>query len=101
MAVYPESVSPQLPQHARDLLARYIAARNFAHDLRPLQGPGFVGLDIGVDADDATIQSVVQAFVREWLDASSFHPDAWPPVVIRAPQEAEARLAPVASDKYT
>jgi multidrug efflux pump len=101
VAVYPESISPQLPQHARDLLARYIAARNFAHDLRPLQGPGFVGLDIGVDADDATILGVVQAFVREWLDASSFHPDAWPPVVIRAPQEAEARLAPVASDKYT
>src|SRR4029450_10846538 len=101
VAVYPESVSPQLPQHARDLLARYIAARNFAPDLRPLQGPGFVGLDIGVDADDATILGVVQAFVREWLDASSFHPDAWPPVVIRAPQEAEARLAPGARDKYT
>jgi multidrug efflux pump subunit AcrB len=101
VAVYPESISPQLPLHTRDLLARYITERNFARDLRPLQGSGFVGLDLEVDADDATILGFVQAFVRERLDASGFHPDAWPAVVIREPQEAETRLALVASDKYT
>src|SRR5262245_61815429 len=70
VAVYPASISPQLPQHTRDLLARYMAERRFAHDPHPLQGAGFVGLDIGVEADDATILDVVHAFIREQLGTS-------------------------------
>ena len=65
VAVYPESVSPQLPQHARDLMARYIAARNFAQTSAPCRGLGLLGSISAMDADDATILGVVQAFVRE------------------------------------
>src|SRR5712691_4206234 len=91
VVAYPQSISPQIPQHARDILASYTTERHFAQDLRPLQGPGFVGLDVGVDADDAAILSFVQTFVRERLGTSGFHPDVWPVVVIRDPQEAETK----------
>ena len=53
VVAYPQSISPQIPQQARDLFASYIRGQNFAHDPRPLQGPGFVGLDFAVDGDDA------------------------------------------------
>jgi multidrug efflux pump len=101
VVAYPQSISPQIPEQARDLFSSYIREQNFAHDLRPLQGPGFVGLDIGVDVDDAAILEFTQTFVRERLGISGFHPDVWPPVVIHDPKETEAKLAASAGDKYT
>jgi hypothetical protein len=101
VVAYPQSISPQIPEQARDLFSSYIREQNFAHDLRPLQGPGFVGLDIGVDVDDAAILEFTQTFVRERLGISGFHPDVWPLVVIHDPKETEAKLAASAGDKYT
>ena len=41
------------------------------------------------------------AFIRDRLRASEFHPDAWPPVVVRDPPTPRPSLAAVAGDKYT
>jgi multidrug efflux pump subunit AcrB len=101
VVAYPESIGPQIPQQGRDLFSSYVQEKNFAHDSRPLQGPGFVGLDLGVDADDTTILEFVQTFMRARLGQSGFHPDVWPPAVIRDPQATEAKLAAVAGDKYS
>ena len=60
-----------------------------------------MGLDFGVDADDATILEFLQTFLRERLGQSGFHPDVWPSAVIREPQATEAKLAAGAGDKYT
>jgi hypothetical protein len=67
VVAYPQSISPQIPQQARDLFSSCAREQNFAHDPRPLQGPGFVGLDLGVDVDDAAIMEFVHTFVRERL----------------------------------
>jgi multidrug efflux pump subunit AcrB len=101
VVAYPESISPQTPQQARDLFASYVQEKNFAHATRPLQGPGFVGLDLGIDADDTTILKFVQTFMRERLGQSGFHPDVWPPALIRDPPMTAATLTAVAGDKYT
>ena len=52
-------------------------------------------------ASDSDIQTFVQSFVTEQLHESELHPDAWPVVIIRQPQDTETRLAAVAGDKYS
>lgn len=101
VVAFPRSISPQIPQRRRDLLARYMTEEGLARDLRPLQGPGFVGLDAVVDADDATILAAVQTLIQKRLGTSGFFLDGWPPVLIRHPQDTEMKLATVAGDKYS
>src|SRR5262249_28668172 len=43
----------------------------------------------------------VQQFMTERMQSSEFHPDAWPPFVVRNPQETPAKLSAVAGDKYS
>lgn len=52
-------------------------------------------------ASDSDIQTFVQSFVTEQLHESELHPDGWPVVIIRQPQDTETRLAAVAGDKYS
>ncbi|MBI3797893.1 MAG: efflux RND transporter permease subunit, partial [Deltaproteobacteria bacterium] len=100
VAVLPQAMNPQILQRLRDLLAASLSERDAAHDIRPLQGPGFVGLDAVVHDDDKTILTSVLAFAREQLGLTGSYPDAWQPIIIRNPQETEARLAAAVGDKY-
>ncbi|MFN7927483.1 MAG: efflux RND transporter permease subunit [Blastocatellia bacterium] len=97
----PQALSPELARKNREPLMKYLEARQIGQDLRPLEGAGFVGLDVMFAGDDATLLAAFQQFVRERLQASEFHPDAWQPVVIRDPRETKAKLATVAGDKYS
>ena len=53
------------------------------------------------DASDEALLGYTRQFINERLQAADFHPDSWPPVVIRDPQEARAKLGTVAGDKYS
>ncbi|MBI2875275.1 MAG: efflux RND transporter permease subunit [Candidatus Tectomicrobia bacterium] len=98
---FPQSINPRIPQRSRDLLARYAAAQGFVYDPRPVDGPGFIGLDARMGHPDAAILAFIRQFAREQLHVSEFHPDVWEPAVIRDPRETEAKLAAVAGDKYS
>lgn len=98
---FPQSISPLILQRSRNLLARYATEQNFARDGRPIDGPGFIGLDARMDHDDAAILAFVRQFARERLHTSEFHPDVWEPVVIRDPKETGAKLTAVAGDQYS
>jgi multidrug efflux pump subunit AcrB len=63
--------------------------------------PGFVASTVSSDANDEALLADTRQFINERLQASDFHPDSWPPVVIRDPQQARERLALVAGDKYS
>ncbi len=101
VVAFPRSINTQPLQRLRDLLLHHLAERAVGQDLRPLQGPGFVGIDGIVPIDDAALVALVFQFARERLGATGFHPDAWQPVVIRDSQDTAARLAVVVGDKYT
>jgi multidrug efflux pump len=101
VAALPQSMNPQILQRLRDLMAAGLAERNVAHDIRPLQGPGFIGLDAVIDAADEPLLALVLAFAREQLGLTGSYPDAWLPIIIRNPQDTEARLAAAVGDKYT
>lgn len=98
---FPQSLSPRVVQVALNLFATALEAQGVVRAIHRLEGPGFVGLDGMSEASDAQLLAFTQQFIRERLQAPEFHPDTWPPVVVRAPQETAARLRAVAGDKYS
>ncbi|HZI48993.1 MAG TPA: efflux RND transporter permease subunit, partial [Pyrinomonadaceae bacterium] len=79
----------------------YIKEQGFAGDVRVIQGAGFVGFDGASGDTDQQLLAHVRQFVGERMQAAEFHPDAWPPIVVRDPQETQAKLKIVAGDKYS
>jgi hypothetical protein len=94
-------VSPRVAQAPLNLLADYLKEKGVAGDLHVIAEPGFVGVDGVSDASDESLLDYTRHFTNERLQATDFHPDSWPPVVIRDPQEARERLGQVAGDKYS
>src|SRR5258706_4082579 len=101
VAVFPQSVSLDVVQPYIRLFTDLAARRGVLHDIRTLEGPGFIGVDGTSTASDSSIQAFVRLFITEQLHESELHPDGWPPVIIRQPQDTETRLAAVAGDKYS
>lgn len=97
----PQSLNPQILARLRDLLVQTLRERRLATDIRPLHGPGFIGVDAAIPEHDAAFLATVRTLAREQLGLTGFYPDAWEPTMIRDPQETEARLTEVAGDKYT
>jgi multidrug efflux pump subunit AcrB len=98
---YASLVNPVLPLRARDLISARLLERGLVREVRPLQGPGFVGLDVQTELTDAALLAAAQGIAQELLGTPTFHPDAWAPAVIRNPTDAEARLSAVAGPRYT
>ena len=70
-------------------------------DPQPLRGAGFQGLDVASNADDEALRQELRRFLLEARDGEGFHPDTWPPALIRDPAQTEARLTEVAGAKYS
>ncbi|MBV9958279.1 MAG: efflux RND transporter permease subunit, partial [Acidobacteria bacterium] len=84
-----------------EMFQAFLKEKKIASDVRVIQGEGFIGFDGSSDKSDAELLASVQQFVGERLQASEFHPDAWPPALIRDPRETQAKLMSVAGDKYS
>jgi len=94
-------ISPRVVQDPLNLLTDYLKEKNAASDLHIIIEPGFVGVDGVSEASDEALLGCTRQFINERLQAADFHPDSWPPVVIRDPQEAREQLGLVAGDKYS
>jgi multidrug efflux pump subunit AcrB len=94
-------LSPRVVQGPLNMFADYLKEKGAATDLRVIVEPGFVGVDGVSDASDEALLGYTRQFINERLQAVDFHPDSWPPVVVRDPQEARERLGLVAGDKYS
>jgi multidrug efflux pump subunit AcrB len=94
-------VMPRVVQDPLNLFTDYLKEKGVASDLRVIIEPGFIGVDGVSDASNETLLGHTRQFINERLQAADFHPDSWPPVVIRDPQETRERLGLVAGDKYS
>jgi multidrug efflux pump subunit AcrB len=94
-------VPSRVVQDPLKLLADSLKEKNLANDLHIISETGFVGVDGVSDASDETLLNHTRQFIHERLQAADFHPDSWPPVVIRDPNESRAKLGAVAGDKYS
>jgi len=99
------SVPTTVPtRELREHLDMFVAAATgdgTLRDVRTISGPGFVCVDASTALTDSALVGYSRAFVERSLRASEFHPDAWPPVVIRDLADAKARIEDGAGDKYT
>ncbi len=97
----PAALNQRRVATAQDELARDIKDFGLADNVRTFAGAGFLGLDLEGAHDDETIIAETTKFIRERLPVAGFQPDVWQPVVIRDPQETEAKLRAGAADKYS
>ena len=79
----------------------FLKEQGVATDVRAISGDGFIGFDGSSRKTDEELLAYVQQFVNERLQAAEFHPDSWPAVVVRNPQDVQAKLKTVAGDKYS
>jgi multidrug efflux pump subunit AcrB len=98
---FPEGVNPRIPGRQRDVLASHVVETGAGRDPRPIEGPGFVGLDLATALDEAALAERFADALRRRLHASEFHPDVWRPVVVGDPAQAEKHLQAAAGDKYS
>jgi multidrug efflux pump subunit AcrB len=97
----PLALQPHVMRTPIEMFLAYIKETNFATDMRVIQGDRFVGFDGATDKNEQEILAFVQRFINERLQSAEFHPDAWPPMVVRDTNEVQAKLKAVAGDKYS
>jgi multidrug efflux pump subunit AcrB len=103
VTLFPQAIGADNVVRVRNGLLAFLAAHNLAHDIRPLDGSWYCGLDALV-APGLDLRAVADRFITDHVGSSVFpavHPDASAPVVIRDPAATEAELIASASDKYT
>jgi multidrug efflux pump subunit AcrB len=94
-------VITRVVQDPLNLFVDYLKEKGVASDLHVITEPGFVGVDGVSDASDEVLLDHTRHFIKERLQAADFHPDSWPPVVVRDTQQTRERLGLVAGDKYS
>ncbi|MGQ0721117.1 MAG: efflux RND transporter permease subunit [Candidatus Eiseniibacteriota bacterium] len=99
--VYPPSVPRELVRRGFDGFVRYAVDHGALRDPRPFEGAGFMGVDCLSDLDDAALLATVARYIDTQLREAEFHPDAWPPILVRDPERTEECFAAAAPDKYT
>lgn len=97
----PIALQPHLLRTPIEMFLAYVKEKNFATDMRVIEGDRFVGFDGASDKNEEEVLGFVHEFIGERLQSAEFHPDAWAPMVVRDPQEVETRMKAVAGDKYS
>jgi multidrug efflux pump len=98
---FPTSVNAHAAHQTLEVFIQAAIRDGIFANVNRLNGPGFIGVDATSNQTDGQITDYVKAFIRDRLHASEFHPDAWPPILVREPQEVLAKLTAVAGDKYS
>jgi len=98
---YPYSVPTDLIKRGMQEFQRLAAQDKVISDVRWLEGPGFMALDVQSALNDQQLQAYGQKFISDRLQRSEFHPDAWDAAIIHRPDGTKSVLATVAGDKYT
>ncbi len=63
--------------------------------------PGFALLNGVSTASDAALQTAINQFLRDEIQADELHPDAWHPVVVRSLSGLQARLREAGTCQYS
>jgi multidrug efflux pump len=101
VVVVPFFTSDAFLQRPVEAFAAAVTADGTMRDARVFRGPGFVGVDGITTLSDSALVAYGLSFEERTLRTSELHPDAWAPVVVRAPEDAATRLRAGAGDKYT
>jgi len=98
----PGSVNTDSLRNMFDLLFVSLVEDGVAEDARYIEGPSFVGLDVGLSGvSDEEFLAYTSAFSKQMLGFSGFHVDAWKPMLITDPNDTLTKLQAVDGDKYS
>jgi multidrug efflux pump subunit AcrB len=95
------AVDRDLMRTPTDMFLAFAKESGFGGDLHVINGDSFIAFDGVSNKTEPEILAYVEQFVTERMQSSEFHPDAWPPFLVRNPLETLAKLNAVAGDKYT
>ena len=98
---FPLSVSASLVRDSFVSLVQSAVPGTLIADPHFFEGSGYVGVDVASALSDDQLRTLGRRIALERLHSAEIHPDAWPAVFIRNPDETQARLAAVAGDKYS
>ena len=101
VAAFPPNIDAAMPARQRNVIMELAAAGGLGRDLRPLDGPGFVGFDLVPSGDGGALLDTINALVSGRLVGADMHPDVWPVMLVESPADTAARLSEVAGDKYS
>ncbi len=101
VVAFPPSINSRPLLRATEAGARALVEGGVVQDPRVIEGPGFLGIDVATDLDDAQLIAALFAYARDKMQLAELHPDVWFPTVIRDPAETEARLTAIVGDRYT
>lgn len=82
-------------------LARELVRSGAARDPRSVHGDAFAGLDVTLVGTPGDLLDFSRRWLGEQLGVTSFHPDAWEPIVVVDLADLDARIAAVAGPKYS
>jgi multidrug efflux pump subunit AcrB len=98
---FPESVPVDSVERGFRLFLQYAEEQEILRKPDLFSGPGFVAADAFTDKSNAEILASGKSFVEQKFHESELHPDGWPPVVTRNPDEIGKLLAASPGNKYT
>jgi multidrug efflux pump subunit AcrB len=98
---FPESVPVDSVERGFRLFLQYAEEEDILRKPDLFSGPGFVAADAFTDKSDAEILASGKSFVEQKFHESELHPDGWPPVVTRNPDDIGKLLAASPGNKYT
>jgi multidrug efflux pump subunit AcrB len=98
---FPATVDPRPLRRLLEALAAFAESHGLAHDIRMLEGNGFLGLDGQSDQTEEQIRAGALRFLRQRMNTSELHPDVWRAIVVFAPDETETKLRAVAEARYS
>ena len=98
---FPEAVPVDSVERGFRLFLNYAEQREVLRKPDLFSGPGFVAADAFTDKSDAEILAYGGTFVEQRFHESELHPDAWPPIVARDPDQIAKLVAANPGNKYT
>src|SRR5215475_10198907 len=98
---FPEAVPVESVERGFRLFLQYAEEQDILRKPDLFSGPGFVAADAFTDKSDEDISAYGKSFVEEKFHESELHPDAWPPIVARDPDQIAKLVAASPGNKYT
>src|SRR4030095_9500716 len=98
---YPPTASAAIIRPVVELFIAAATGDGTFRDVRRVWGPGFLGVDGVTTLSDSALLGYADAFVRRTLRTAEFHPDSWPPIVVRDPAGTRALLLAHRGEKYS
>lgn len=101
LVCFPGGLNPGVFLRYREAFLRLGLTGGLFEDCVPLEGPGFIGLDMLPSHDEETLSAFLLDFIEDRMSLQDLHPDIWHPLFIRDPSETLSRLERVAGMKYS